>query len=147
MERSRAVHIATHGRHNVDAAAFQSLFVAPSEDSDGRLHAYEMLDFDLRGLDLVTLSACETALGRFDSADNLRGLPAMMMLSGVASIIGTLWDVETTVSEFFFTTLYQALREDQGRLDAFATAQRETRARHPQYRDWGAFYFTGDWLS
>ena len=147
MEHSRTIHIATHGRHNVDAAAFQSLFVAPSEDSDGRLHAYELLDFDLRGLDLVTLSACETALGRFDSADNLRGMPAMLLLSGVASIIGTLWDVETNVSEFFFTTLYRALREGQGRLDAFAVAQRETRARHPQYRDWGAFYFTGDWLS
>ena len=31
MEHSRAIHIATHGRHNVDAAAFQSLFLAPSD--------------------------------------------------------------------------------------------------------------------
>ena len=100
---------------------------------------------DLRGLDLVTLSACETALGRFDGSDNLRGLPAALMLSGASSLIGTLWKVEDTTSRGFFTSLYQRLREGDNALDAFRVAQKATRRDHPQYRDWGAFYLVGDW--
>lgn len=137
---ARLFHIATHGEHNVAAPAFQSLHVA-----DERVSAHELLRLDLSGLDLVTLSACETALGRFDAADNLRGIPASLLLRGASAIVGTLWPVETRTSQDFFTTLYRQLRRGSSRLDAFTQAQRQTRAAHPQYRDWGAFYYTGDW--
>ncbi|MFE5587174.1 CHAT domain-containing protein [Kitasatospora sp. NPDC056531] len=68
--------------HDAAAPAFQCLYLAPDQRSDGRLHAHELLGLELRGLDLVTLSACETALGRFDASDNPRGLPAALLLSG-----------------------------------------------------------------
>jgi CHAT domain-containing protein len=145
LEDSRFVHLATHGRHDADAPAFQCLYLTPDAGSDGRLQAHELLSLDLRGLDLVTLSACETALGRFDASDNLRGLPAALMLSGVSTVVGTLWEVEDETSERFFTELYQRLRAGDGCLDAFRGAQTVTRADHPQYRDWGAFYLAGDW--
>lgn len=145
FRESRLVHLATHGRHDADAPAFQCLYLTPDESSDGRLHAYELLSLDLRGLDLVTLSACETALGRFDVSDNLRGLPAACILSGVSSLIGTLWQVEDRASKRFFTELYARLHEGDGCLDAFRAAQNTTRAACPAYRDWGAFYLAGDW--
>jgi hypothetical protein len=137
---SRYFHLASHGLHNVPAPSFQCLYV-----SDGRIDAYQTLALDLHGVELVTLSACETALGRFDTADNLRGIPANLLTRGVEAIVGTLWPVETTTSFDFFTRLYQELRAGRSRLDAFATAQAATRATHPLYRDWGAFYYTGDW--
>jgi CHAT domain len=133
-------HIATHGLHNVTAPAFQCLFAA-----DGRLSAHELLRLNLGGLELVTLSACETALGRFDGADNLRGISANLLLRGTRAIVGTLWPVETWTSHAFFTALYRELGGGASRLDAFAAAQAQTRAAHPQYRDWGAFYYVGDW--
>ncbi len=145
LENSRLVHLATHGRLDVDAPAFQCLYLTPDQTSDGCLRAHELLSMDLRGLDLVTLSACETALGRFDRSDNLRGLPAALMLSGVSSLIGTLWKVEDSTSRRFFTSLYGRLREGEHCLDAFRSAQLATRQEHPQYRDWGAFYLVGDW--
>ena len=145
LQESHFVHLATHGSHNAAAPAFQCLFLMPDDDQDGRLRAHEVLSLELRGLDLVTLSACETALGRFDASDNLRGLPAALLLAGASTIIGTLWQVEDSTSRCFFTALYRALRADASCLDAFAAAQRTTRAEHPQYRDWGAFYLMGDW--
>jgi len=145
LESSRLVHLATHGRLDVDAPAFQCLYLTPDEASDGCLYAHELLSMDLRGLDLVTLSACETALGRFDRSDNLRGLPAALMLSGASSLIGTLWKVEDSTSRQFFTRLYERLREGENCLNAFRSAQQATRRAHPQYRDWGAFYLAGDW--
>ena len=129
LRESRYVHISTHGRHNVVAPAFQCIYLTPDDESDGRLYAYELLSMDLRGLEILTLSACETALGRFDAGDNLRGLPASFFLAGVST-----------------TAFYHALKENKGKLDAFAIAQRETRNDFPKYSSWGPFCLMGDWL-
>jgi CHAT domain-containing protein len=143
FKTSRRVHIATHGRHLADAPLFQSLYL-PEGAGYAPIHAYEFLGLDLRHVDLVTLSACETALGRFDLGDNLRGLPAVLFLCGVRTIVGTLWEVETNAAAAFFTAFYEELQAGSTKLDAFAEAQRRTRSRFPEYRDWGCFYLAGD---
>ena len=93
----------------------------------------------------MTFSACETALGRVDAASNPRGVPASLLLRGAAAVVGTLWPVESTTSHDFIKFLYARIAADASRLSALAEAQAETRLDHPQYRDWGAFYYTGDW--
>ena len=144
LESRRYVHLRAHGRHNVDAPLFQTVFLAPGDGDDGRLRAHEVLGLDLRGLELVTLGACETALGRIDLSDNLRGLPAALLLAGAWAVIGTLWEVSADASTTFFTELYRRLRaDDEDLTGAFGAAQRATRSVHPEYRDWGAFYLTG----
>ena len=145
LDESRYVHLSVHGQHNANAPAFQCLYLMPDDRSDGRLYAHELLSRDLRGVQVLTLSACETALGRFDTADNLRGLPASFLLAGVSTIIGTLWEVETNVSKRFFSSFYRQSRAGTDVLEGFAIAQRETRADFPKYRDWGPFYLMGDW--
>jgi hypothetical protein len=146
LQSSRYVHLSTHGAHNVEAPAFQCVYLAPEAESDGRLCAHELLSLDLRGLELITLSACETALGRFDTADNLRGLPASLLLAGASTLIGTLWPASVKSCQFFFKELYAQLNAGANRLDSFAAAQRETRENYPEYGDWGSFYFVGDWI-
>jgi hypothetical protein len=144
LQKFRYVHLRAHGRHNVDAPLFQTVFLAPSHGHDGRLRAHEVLPLDLRGLDVVTLGACETALGRIDRSDNLRGMPAALLLAGAGAVVGTLWEVSAQASTTFFTEFYRLLRSDPHDLaGAFGGAQRHARGRHPEYRDWGAFYLTG----
>jgi hypothetical protein len=141
LENSRYVHLSAHGRHNADAAAFQGIQLAGTPD---RLTAHRLSALDLRGLRLVTLSACETALGRFDRADNLRGIPAALFLAGVRSIVGTLWEARATAAEVFFAALYQQLVTGEATIArAYRTAQEETRRAFPAYRDWGAFVLMG----
>ena len=142
---SEYVHIATHGYQNALAPCFHTLVLAPDGTDDGDLHAHELLGLDLRGLKLVTLSACETALGRFDRGMNPHGLPATLLLAGAETVIGTLWEIETACSERFFTTLYTLLGKGQSKLDAYSEALRVTRKHHAEFRDWGAFYFLGNW--
>jgi CHAT domain-containing protein len=141
---ARRVHLATHGTSNAHAPSFDSLAVWPDDDN-GRLAAYELLALDLAGLELVTLSACETALVRFDVADNLRGLAATMLRAGVQTVIGTMWAIESSTSATFFTSLYTQLGQSATVGDAFTGAQSATRAAHPAYRDWGAFKLMGTW--
>ncbi|GAA2672852.1 hypothetical protein GCM10010310_13570 [Streptomyces violaceolatus] len=144
---ARYVHVAAHGSHNEWAPWYQCLYLAPDPETgdDGRVFAHDILKTDLRGVELVTMSACESALGRFDINDNLHGLPAAFLSAGAAAIVGCLWPVAPHVATQFFGTLYEQLAADSDRRTAFRTAQSITRARHPAYRDWGAFCFIGDW--
>ncbi|MFB7244401.1 hypothetical protein CW362_19980 [Streptomyces populi] len=140
LESSRCLHLATHGRHAVTAPAFQYLRTA-----DGRLHAHEVVRRDLRDLGLLTLAACETGLGRVDSAGNVRGLPASFLIAGVTTLVVTLWPAETRASHRFFTAFYSRLVSGSDRQGAFREAQAATRAEFPDYRDWGAFVLLGSY--
>ncbi len=144
LATSRRIHLASHGAHRVSAPAFQCVYLS-GEKGEDILYSYEVLKLDLRGVELVTLSACETALGRFDVSDNLRGFSANLLIAGVATIIGTLWSIETKTAAFFFEQLYAALYHNSRIGDAFHSAQLQTQAQFPQYRDWGAFYLAGNW--
>lgn len=145
LASSRYVHLAAHGRYDVEAPAFHCVYLAPGDGSDGRLRAYEVTSLDLRGTEMVTLSACETSLGGVDIADNISGQPAALFLAGVRCVVGTLWEVRSDTAAFFFHKLYQEVRAGGPRHHAFARAQRQTRARYPVYRDWGAFCYLGGW--
>ncbi|PRY00403.1 CHAT domain-containing protein [Allonocardiopsis opalescens] len=145
MGGARYVHLAAHGRQDEVEPWFQRLHLAPGADGDGRLFAHQVLGADLRGVELLTMSSCESALGRFDANDNLRGLPAAFLRAGVGAVVGCLWPVHPAVADVFFTGLYARLAAGRPKAAAFRGAQREARRRCPQYRDWGAFCFIGDW--
>jgi hypothetical protein len=146
LEQARYAHIAAHGSHDLDAPAFQALYLADAGGNlhGGRLFAHEVSSADLRGLELVTLSACESALGRFDLAGNLRGLPAAFLGAGAGAVIGALWPIAPEPSETFFVNLYQQLARGANVRQAFQHAQSATRQAYPQYHHWGAFTFIGD---
>jgi CHAT domain-containing protein len=63
----------------------------------------------------------------------------------VTTLVGTLWRVKDEVSHRFFVRFYEQIHACTPMLDAFVFAQRATRDAFPQYRNWGAFYFAGDW--
>ncbi len=143
---ARYVHVAAHGALPQEAPWFQCLYLNPAQPGeDGRLFAHNILTADLRGVDLVTLSACESALGRFDVADNLRGLPAAFLMAGARAVVGCLWPVRTDAATYFFSELYDHLVTHNDTLGAFRHAQVITRERFPQYQDWGTFVYHGGW--
>ena len=138
------VHLACHGSYCPEAPLYQCLYLS-GDTLQSRLFAYELLGEDLRHLQIVTLSACETALSGFDEADDLRGIQSSLLQSGVGAIVDTLWEVSSEVAPVFFGTFYERLAAGDSKLEAFARAQRTARERFPTYRDWAAFRFSGDW--
>ncbi|QYX76124.1 CHAT domain-containing protein [Streptomyces akebiae] len=145
VEQSEYVHIAAHGAHNLDAPAFHCLFLSNADGSNGRLYAHDILRCDLRGTELVTLSACESALFRYDLNDNLYGLAAAFLRAGARTVLGALWPVKSDTASLFFVTLYSEIGRGSSKLAAFRHAQSVTRAAFPEYRDWAAFILIGDW--
>ncbi|MET7637429.1 CHAT domain-containing protein [Streptomyces sp. NPDC005438] len=142
---ARYAHVAAHGAHNAWASWYQCLYLSPDADNDGRLFAHDILRADLRSVELVTMSSCESALGRFDANDNLRGLPAAFLSAGASAVVGCLWPVHPDVATDFFGTLYERLARTPDRRAAFHAAQLAVRSRFPAFRDWGSFCFIGDW--
>jgi CHAT domain-containing protein len=145
LANAKRIHLSTHGLHAVNAPSFQRVYLTPDRENDGILYAWELLRYDLRGLDVLTLSACETALGRIDKGDNLRGLAANALVAGASTVVGTLWPVRSEVTKTFFESFYGEIAGGSEKREAFHIAQLTARDKHPEFRDWGAFNYTGFW--
>jgi hypothetical protein len=147
LQRSRFAHIAAHGAAHEQVPAYHCLYLDRPVDGeeDGRLFAHQLLQADLSGVELLTLCACETAVGRADQAGNVRGLPLALLAAGVRTVVATLWPVAAEPALDFFATLYRELTGGAGKLAAFRAAQLGCRDRYPRLADWGAFTYIGDW--
>ena len=64
------------------------------DENDGRLYAIEIMNWDLAGLDLLVLSACETGRGEETFVGGLRGLPTAINIAGAKRSLLTLWPVD-----------------------------------------------------
>jgi hypothetical protein len=145
LASSRYAHLAAHGSVLEQVPAFHCLYLDTDGESDGRLYAHQLMRGDLRSLELVTLCACETALGRFDPAGNTRGLPQALLVAGVRTVVATLWPVRAKPALEFFGHLHRSLHQGADKLTAFRSAQQDAMARFPRYADWGAFTYIGAW--
>jgi hypothetical protein len=142
LRTAQYVHVATHGDHCPYAPAFQRIFLSNDSRTEA-VYAYEILETDLRGLEVISFSACETALGRYDEGDNLRGLAASCFLAGAQTVLGTMWPVYDDVASLFFVEFYRELTAGRSKVDAFRRAQLRTRNAFPSVVDWGSFILIG----
>ena len=111
-------------------------------DEDGILTAQEIATLDLRGLDLVVLSACETGLGDITSGEGVFGLQRGFKKAGANTIIMSLWKVSDKATEKLMTTFYSYYLNGMSKLEAFTTAREELRKTCPPRQnkpDWAAF--------
>lgn len=79
------------------------------EYGDGILTAKDVLRLDLQGTDLLVLSACQTGLGEVKNGEGIKGLRRSFELSGVRTIICTLWSVDDLSSALLMNEFYTNL--------------------------------------
>ena len=79
----------------------------PNEEDDGVLTAQEVSHLDLRGLDLLVLSACQSGQGEI-SGDGVFGLQRGFKMAGAQSIIMSLWSVNDKATQIMMTEFYKA---------------------------------------
>ncbi len=123
-ENFSVIHIATHGILSDNQPLYSYLLMSPSETDDGRLTVEEIMDLNLSSK-LVTLSACETALGDLNSGDELVGLSRAFLYAGTSSVIVSLWTVDDISTSILMTKFHQFLNEGNRPAIALSMAQRE----------------------
>ena len=84
----RYLHVASHGRFDATAPLRSALLLAGEGTEDGQLTVGELYSMRLAA-DLVTLSACETGLGRIENGDDVVGLTRGFLYAGARSIVAS----------------------------------------------------------
>jgi CHAT domain-containing protein len=98
-------------------------------------------------LELLTLSACETAKGNERAA---LGLAGIAYKAGARSAVATLWSVREDVVYHLFKRFYQEFGEkQQPKAQAMQQAQLMLLRKYPSWQHphyWAAFLLIGHWL-
>ncbi|HKU26744.1 MAG TPA: CHAT domain-containing protein, partial [Candidatus Sulfotelmatobacter sp.] len=144
------IHFATHGFFNKTNPLFSGVQLEPDAQNDGRLEVHEILGLHLRA-QLVTLSACETALGsgyftEIPAGDEFVGLTRAFLSAGASTVVATLWEVNDSSTAWLMRNFYRNVSQGSPSL-SLAIAQRsmlhgESEHRHPYY--WSAFILVGN---
>jgi len=147
--RYDVLHLATHGFFNKNNPLLSGVELEPDSAEDGRLEVHEILGLRLNA-HLVTLSACETALGggyfaEVPAGDDLVGLTRAFLYAGSPSVLASLWEVSDRSTLHLMRGFYERLGPSD-KAGALAQAQRAMlrrggREAHPYY--WGAFILVG----
>ncbi|MEB3193372.1 MAG: CHAT domain-containing protein [Snowella sp.] len=141
------VHLATHGQFSSQA---ENTFLLTW---DKKINV-KNLDQLLREqplvikspIELLILSACQTAVGDKRAA---LGLAGVAVRSGARSTIATLWSIQDESTADLMTQFYQALNQPQvSKANALRQAQlsllHSPQYQHPFY--WSSFVLVGNWL-
>ncbi|MEO0455983.1 MAG: tetratricopeptide repeat protein [Cyanobacteria bacterium P01_A01_bin.114] len=114
---------------------------------DGILTALEAAGLDLRGTQLVVLSACDTGVGAVTNGEGIYGLRRSFVIAGAQSQLMSLWRVDDIGTKDLMVEYYEQLLSGQGRSDALRQTQlemiRSHTYQHPYF--WAAFISSGDW--
>ncbi|MEC4802779.1 MAG: CHAT domain-containing tetratricopeptide repeat protein, partial [Jaaginema sp. PMC 1080.18] len=116
-------------------------------DEDGVLTALEVAGLNLRGTQLVVLSACETGVGDVANGEGVYGLRRALAIAGAESQLISLWKVSDRGTEELMVDYYQRLIDGEGRSDALRQVQlamlNDAEYQHPYF--WAAFIPSGEW--
>lgn len=98
----------------------------PEDLDDGILTAHEISELDLRGTDLVVLSACQTGLGDL-KGDGVFGLQRGFKKAGVRSILMSLWKVDDNATELLMVEFYRNYFSGVSKTQSLKNAQKYVR--------------------
>jgi CHAT domain-containing protein len=167
--RPTLLHIASHFRF-VPGSEDDSVLLLGTGEALSLETFRKSRNFRLRGLDLLTLSACETAQGSEGEGEEVESFGAIAQLGGAAAVMATLWPIEdqataSLMPRFYAKLIGEGLDKAQALRAAQIEAIRSARApgadavrgpeddapaiagavdgAHPYY--WAPFILMGNW--
>jgi len=142
----KIIHFATHSILDDKKPARSSIVLTLDEDptEDGFLQMREIYNLELNS-DLVTLSSCQTGLGRFTRGEGIEGINRAFFYAGTSSVLMSLWAVNDEASYQLMERFYFHLRSSESIKNALRKAKLEMInsgiLSHPYY--WAGFVISG----
>lgn len=147
MEKTpyRIVHIASHGQFDRDPSKTFLLTYDDKLNMDLLERYISAGKYREAPVELLTLSACQTAAGDDRAA---LGLAGVAVKAGARSALASLWFINDQASSLLVGNFYRQLHKRQSKAQALRLAQQELlndpRYRHASY--WSPFLLIGNWL-
>lgn len=120
LSQYRYLHFATHGVLDLQSPMRSALVLSQDRLPDalaqavagntvysGRVTAEQILRNWRLDADLVTLSACETGLGKFTGGEGYVGFSQALFLAGARGLLLSLWQVDDTSTALLMTRFYE----------------------------------------
>jgi CHAT domain-containing protein/tetratricopeptide (TPR) repeat protein len=143
------IHLAVHATSNSTFPDRAGLVFLPDVKmgEDGLLQVREIRDLPISGTSLVTLSACDTSVGRIEGQEGVSSIVYGFLYAGARSAVSTFWTVEDTATANLMAVFYNELGRGTGKAEALRRAQlqlvrSQTGMRRPLY--WAAFNLMGE---
>jgi CHAT domain-containing protein/Tfp pilus assembly protein PilF len=148
----RILHIASHAFLNGDRPELSGIALSMVDSTgaavDGFLRLGSIFNLQLP-IDMVVLSACQTALGKDAGGEGLVGLTRAFMYAGVPRVVGSLWKVDDQATSQLMTLFYQRLLGPNPlRPPAALRAAQDAMRRMPRWQSpyyWAGFVLEGEW--
>lgn len=144
---SPIVHVAAHAEADEVDPLYSRILLANEGGRHNFMEAHEIIGLDMGRTSLVTLSACESGLGRIASGDEVLGFPRSFLSAGTASLIASLWPVSDDATAVLMSTLYGELAKGRDVQQAMQAGQlavlRQPSMAHPFF--WAPFNLIGNW--
>jgi len=136
------IHFATHGKFDPDDSLKSAILLSGDSENNGILTTDKLYSIKIDA-DLVTLSACETGLGKISNGDDVVGLTRGFLYAGSTAVVASLWKVDDQTTSELMRRFYNNLSRYDKR-EALIQAQLQTKSRyaHPFY--WAAFQIIGN---
>ncbi|MCL4456874.1 MAG: CHAT domain-containing protein [Nitrospirae bacterium] len=110
---------------------------------DGMMSAEKILGVNLKGTDLVVLSACETGVGDVQNGEGVFGLKRAFILSGAKTLVMSLWSVPSAETTELMTDFYTLMSTGKPKAEALRQAKLNMMKKKSNPFYWGAFVMTG----
>jgi CHAT domain-containing protein len=111
---------------------------------EGMVSADKILGLNLKGTDLVVLSACETGVGDVKRGEGVFGLKRSFILSGAKTVVMSLWSVPSKETAELMTDFYTLMARGRPKADALREARLNLMKKKSNPFYWGAFVMMGN---
>lgn len=145
--QARLLHVAAHAQADALDPLYSRILLANADGKFDFLEAREVFNLDLGNVALVTLSACESGLGRVADGDEVLGFTRAFLSAGADSMVVSLWPVSDEATKLLMGTLYGELAKGADLQAAMQHAQlavlHHAGMQHPFF--WAPFDVIGNW--
>lgn len=136
------IHLATHAAF-VNGQPEDSFIMLGDGD---RITLRDLEEWSLPKVDLIVLSACQTAMGgQMGNGTEILGFGYQMQKIGAKAAVASLWSVDDGGTQALMTAFYNSLKTGNNKTAALQTAQLsllESDYNHPYY--WASFILIGN---